>query len=89
MKKVISVSAVVAALMLGSLSLQAKSIQTVVKDSVAQSEVQALKDPSSVKGEAVARAKVEETGLKDKFEAKQKVEAFKKEAGLDEKKSVR
>ncbi len=56
------------------------------KNSVPKKEAQALKNPSGVKGESAAKAKVEETHSKDIFEAKEKVQAFKKEAVQDEKK---
>jgi hypothetical protein len=59
------------------------------KDSVARKEAQALKNPDSVKGEAAAKAKVEEARAKELFEAKMEAEAFKKEAEADAKKTVK
>jgi uncharacterized membrane protein len=56
-------------------------------DSVAKEESAAIADPA-VKGEAAAKAKVEETQSKDAFEAKETSTDFKKESAADEKKTV-
>ncbi len=71
-----------------SMEDKAKVVTQKYKDSVVGEEEKALKDSSSVKGEAAAKAKVEETKSKDKFEAKQKIEAFKNEAKSDMKKNI-
>ncbi len=61
-----------------------KSIKSqAYKDSVAQKEEKALLNPSSVKGEAAAKAKIEETESKDLFEAKEKMRAFENEVKKD------
>jgi hypothetical protein len=56
-----------------------------MKDEVAKKEAKALKQ-GKVKGEAAAKAKVEEARDKRQFEAKMKEEAFEKEAKKEMKK---
>jgi hypothetical protein len=52
-------------------------------DSVAPKAQKAIQDPASVKGEAAAKAKVEEAQDKLKFEAKEKASEFEKEVKKD------
>ena len=58
------------------------------KDTVGKEEAKALQNPSSVKGHASAKAKVEETEAKDMFEAKEKGKFFRQEA-IQDKNSVK
>ncbi|GEM_PF-5303456 len=74
MKKSVIIS-IAAVAMLSTLGAQ---------DSVSAKEADAIK--STVKGEASAKAKVEETRAKDAFEAKEVTGAFNKEAAQDVKK---
>ncbi len=60
-----------------------------LKDSVSKEEEKALMNPSSVKKEAAAKAKVEEYQSKELFKAKQKVRIFEKETKEDEIKDKR
>ncbi len=59
-----------------------------LKDSVAAEAQKALQNPASVKGQAAARAKVEESNDKLQFEAKEKAAAFDKEVKKDLKDTV-
>ena len=58
------------------------------KDSVASKETGALHNPSSVKGKAAARAKVEEAQAKEEFEAKEDRSKFQKEVDEDKNKTI-
>jgi len=59
-----------------------------LKDSVALEAEKALDTPTSVKGEAAAKAKVEEANDKLDFEAKEKADAFSKEVKKDLKDTI-
>jgi hypothetical protein len=61
---------------------------TNLKDSVAVKAEKALQNPSAVKGQAAARAKIEEASEKLEFQAKEKRDAFKKEVSKDMKDTV-
>lgn len=79
MKKSI-VSAVAVSFLMGIVGLQA--------DSVAKEEAAALASPKMTEGVPAAKAKVEETESKEKFETKMDSKNFEKEAKADVKKEV-
>ena len=76
-KSIISVVAI--SFLFGVVGLQAES--------VSKKEAAALANPEMTKGVPAAKAKVEETEAKDKFEAKADKEKFEKEAKADTKKT--
>ena len=65
-----------ATLLVGTTSLFAGSYS----DSVSSKEAKAIAHPSSVKGQATAKAEVEEAGMKEEFVGKMDREKFAKEA---------
>jgi len=81
MKKLLTISVVLAALFTVS-TLNADGL----KDSVAKEASKVLKDPSSLKGQEAAKAKVEEVQSKELFETKMDATKFSKEAKQDEEK---
>ena len=84
MKRKLTLSIITTALLLTSTSVFANTY----KDSVAQKEVQALHNPSSVKS-AAAKAAVEESQLREDFLAKVKAGDFKKEVSKEESQRLR
>ena len=70
-------------------SLVHKSRTESYKDSVQTKEAKALLQPDSIKGQAAARAKVEETHAKDLFETKQKAGKFMEDSNADESKTIK
>ena len=67
---------------------QMKKTATGLEDSVAVEAQKALANPASVKGEAAAKAKVEETNDKLEFQTKEKASAFTSEVKKDLKDTV-
>lgn len=83
MKKQLAYSTILATLL--SLSaLQADALH----DSVSKEASKALHNPTGIKGEASAKAKVEETRSKEAFAAKQNIASFHQEALQDEAKKI-
>jgi len=81
MKRIVTISIVLATILSVS-NLSANGL----KDNVAQKATKALNNPSEVKGQAAAKAEVEETRSKELFESKMDKSKFNKEAVADEKK---
>ncbi len=71
--------------MVASMLLCVVGLQAEVADSVPKAEAKAI-EAGKVKGEAAAKAAVEETNSKEEFKTKMDSDAFKKEAKEDEKK---
>jgi tetratricopeptide (TPR) repeat protein len=79
MKKRIGISiAVAGVLLMGGIS--ALNAENAMKDSVAKKEAEVVANPSALKSEAAAKAKVEEANAKEKFEAKMKAGNFEADA---------
>jgi hypothetical protein len=72
-------------IMMASVLLCVVGLQAEVSDSVSTAEAKAISD-GKVKGEAAAKAAVEEANSKEEFKSKQDGENFKKEAEADAKK---
>ncbi len=83
MKKRFALSLVTATLLSGLTTTALFADNGGIKDKVAQKESKALGSPSSVKDEASAKAKVQETQTKDKFKAKEDAQKFAMQSRMD------
>ena len=85
MRKMTTISIVLASVLCSTVILSAKGM-TVAVDSVAKKEASALVNPKMTEGEHAAKAKVEETAAKEEFKTKEDMGKLEKEALSDEKK---
>ncbi len=83
MKKRFALSLVTATLLSGMATTALFADNGAMKDTVAKEEAKAIANPSAVKGEAAAKAKVEETQAKEEFVAKEDAQKFAMEARKD------